>query len=47
VVKDEGKERGRYDTGKKGRSQRPVGKSTIRDMTSVDPEEPIEKPRAR
>lgn len=41
VVKNEGKEPGRYDTGPKGQSQRPSGKSTARDKTGVDPQEPI------
>jgi hypothetical protein len=42
VVKKEGKEPGRYDAGKKGRSQRPVGKSTARDYTGVNPQDPID-----
>ena len=35
VVEQEGKEPGRYDTGKKGPSQRSTGKSTPRDQTGV------------
>ena len=37
VVKEEGKEPGRYDTGKKGESQRPTGKSTPRDQPGITP----------
>lgn len=37
VVKEEGKEPGRQDTGTKGPSERPVGKSTPRDSTGVGP----------
>lgn len=38
VVKEEGKEPGRRDTGTKGPSERPVGKSTPRDSTGVGAE---------
>jgi hypothetical protein len=37
VVKREGKEPGRYEVEEKGSSGRPVGKSTLRDQTGVDP----------
>ena len=33
-------EAGRQDAPRKGRTQRPQGKSTARDMTSVDPQDP-------
>jgi hypothetical protein len=36
-VVDDGKEPGRYDSGTQGPSRRPVGGSTGRDVTSVDP----------
>jgi hypothetical protein len=39
VVEEEG-EAGRYETGTQGQSQRPVGKSTARDSTGIDPQEP-------
>ncbi len=38
---DEGKESGREDAGTKGTSERPVGTSTARDVTGVDPQDPI------
>jgi hypothetical protein len=41
IVEDEGKEPGRVDLGTKGASERPVGTSTARDSTGVDPQEPI------
>jgi hypothetical protein len=34
-------EAGREDLGTKGESERPVGTSTARDSTGVDPKEPI------
>jgi hypothetical protein len=37
VVKEEGEEEGREDTGTKGASDRPAGTSDERDSTSVDP----------
>ena len=37
VVKSEGKEAGRRDTGAKGGTGREAGKSTLRDVTGVDP----------
>lgn len=37
AVKDEGKEAGRDDPGKKGQSQRPPGKSTWRDPAGINP----------
>lgn len=39
VVKEEGEE-GRHTTGTQGQSQRPVGTSTARDSTGIDPQEP-------
>jgi len=41
IQEDEGKEPGRYDTGTSG-PKRPTGTSTARDMSSVDPREPID-----
>jgi hypothetical protein len=38
----DGKEAGRHDTGPQGASQRPTGTSTARDVTSINPQEPIE-----
>ncbi len=38
VVKDEGKEPGRYDLPPQGQSQRPAGGSTSRSFTGVDPQ---------
>ena len=37
VVKKHGKEPGRYETEEKGSAGRPVGKSTLRDQTGVNP----------
>ena len=37
VVKKKGKEPGRYEVEEKGEAGRPVGKSTLRDQTGVDP----------
>jgi hypothetical protein len=42
ITGQDGKEAGRQDTGPMGKSQRPTGTSTARDMTGVDPQEPIE-----
>ena len=42
MIEEEGKEAGRYDTGTQGPTNRPVGKSTARDSTGVDPQEPID-----
>lgn len=39
VVDDDGED-GRHRTGTQGGSQRPVGTSTARDMTGIDPQEP-------
>ena len=39
VLEEDG-ESGRYSTGTQGESQRPVGKSTARDSTGIDPQEP-------
>jgi hypothetical protein len=36
VIRKDGKEPGRYDVEEKG-ADRPVGKSTLRDVTGVDP----------
>jgi hypothetical protein len=36
VVKDEGKEPGRYDAGTQGPTERPVGGSTPRNVTGVE-----------
>jgi len=42
VVEDEGKEAGRHDAGTQGETERPVGTSTARDSTGVDPQDPID-----
>jgi hypothetical protein len=42
MTAEEGKEAGRYDLGTQGPTNRPVGGSTNRDSTGVDPQEPIE-----
>ena len=39
VVGDDGED-GRYRTGTQGESERPVGESTPRDSTGIDPQEP-------
>jgi hypothetical protein len=36
IEEQEGKDAGRYDTGTKGPAERPTGKSTPRDSTSID-----------
>jgi len=36
-------EAGRKDLGTKGKSDRPVGTSTARDSTGVDPQDPIDE----
>ena len=41
LVEEEGKEPGRYESGTQGKSSRPVGGSTARDSTGVNPQEPI------
>jgi hypothetical protein len=41
MTAEEGKEAGRYDMGTQGPTNRPVGGSTARDSTGVDPQEPI------
>jgi len=38
------KEPGRQDTGPKGPTGRPTGTSTARDMTGIDPQDPITRP---
>ncbi|MDQ6931467.1 MAG: hypothetical protein M3126_12460 [Candidatus Eremiobacteraeota bacterium] len=39
---EKGNEAGRVDTGPKGESERPSGKSTGRDSTGINPEDPID-----
>lgn len=41
MVEEDGYETGRQDAGTKGATNRPVGTSTNRDATGVDPEDPI------
>lgn len=41
MIAEEGKEAGRYDLGTQGKTNRPVGGSTSRDSTGVDPQDPI------
>jgi hypothetical protein len=41
MVKEEGKEPGRHETGTTG-AGRPAGESTARDSTRVDPQDPID-----
>jgi hypothetical protein len=43
MIEEEGKEPGRYDTGVDEKTGRPYGKSTARDATGVDPQEPIDE----
>ena len=43
VVKEEGKEPGRYDGPPQGESQRPTGGSTAGGTTGVDPQDPIDE----
>ncbi|MEJ7802095.1 MAG: hypothetical protein WKH68_01800 [Candidatus Limnocylindria bacterium] len=42
-VAAEESEPGRYDTGETSSAGRPAGESTMRDATSVDPQEPIDE----
>jgi len=42
VVQHEGKEAGRHEDDPQGASERPVGHSTARDSTGIDPQEPID-----
>ena len=42
IGKKEGKEAGRKDTGSQGPTDRPVGESTMRDSTGIDPQDPID-----
>jgi hypothetical protein len=42
MIEKDGKEAGRYDLGTQGPTNRPVGGSTNRDSTGVDPQDPIE-----
>jgi hypothetical protein len=42
VAERDGKEAGRQDTAPKGASQRPTGTSTGRDVSGVNPQDPIE-----
>jgi hypothetical protein len=41
MIDEEGKEPGRFDEGTQGPTNRPVGSSSSRDSTGVDPQEPI------
>lgn len=41
-VKKEGKQSGRVDTGTKGAANRPIGKSTSKDSTGVNPKDPVD-----
>jgi len=42
-VSNSEQEHGRHDTGTQGSTDRPVGESTARDYTGVDPQDPITK----
>jgi hypothetical protein len=42
IMDRDGKEAGRQDTGTQGASQRPTGTSTARDVTGVNPQDPID-----
>jgi hypothetical protein len=42
MIERDGKDAGRQDTGPKGKSQRPTGTSTARDVTGVNPQDAIE-----
>ena len=42
IRQDEGKEPGRKDTGTQGETKRPVGESSMRDSTGIDPQDPID-----
>lgn len=42
VKEQEGLEPGRADTGTSGETHRPTGTSTARDMSGIDPQEPID-----
>lgn len=42
VVKEEGREPGRFDGPPRGESQRPTGRTTARGATGVDPHDPID-----
>ncbi|MGH2687333.1 MAG: hypothetical protein ACRDKW_00780 [Actinomycetota bacterium] len=41
IEEREGHEAGRRDTGVEYKSQRPTGTSDARDMTGIDPQEPV------
>jgi hypothetical protein len=41
MIDQDGKEAGRYDLGTQGPTNRPVGGSTARDSTGVDPQESV------
>jgi hypothetical protein len=41
MTAEEGKEAGRQDAGTQGPTNRPVGTSTARDSTGVDPQDPV------
>jgi hypothetical protein len=42
IMDRDGKEAGRQDTGTQGASERPTGTSTARDVTGVNPQDPID-----
>jgi hypothetical protein len=42
IADRDGPEKGRHDTGPRGKSKRPTGTSTADDSTSVDPQDPID-----
>jgi hypothetical protein len=42
ITERDGKEAGRQDTGVQGETERPTGTSTARDVTGVDPQDPID-----
>ncbi len=42
-VATEEQEAGRHDTGEQGGTGRPTGESSMRDATSIDPQEPIDE----
>src|ERR1700736_3998734 len=41
MIDEEGKEAGRHDLGTQGPTNRPVGGSTARDSSGVDPQDPV------
>lgn len=44
ISEDDGKEPGREDTGPMGETERPTGKSSMRDSTGIDPQDPDDGP---